>query len=83
MSEEERKSVRHRTLKGAKIVLNGSYSTFNCTVRNMSETGAKLAVSSVIGIPERFRLAMDDGRSFQCEATWRTETEIGVQFISE
>jgi zona occludens toxin (predicted ATPase) len=80
MSEQPRASQRHRTLKGAKIVVNDGFSTFTCTVRNMSETGAKLLVPSVIGIPERFTLALDDGRSFACEVAWRTETELGVQF---
>lgn len=78
--QDTRSSQRHRTLKGGKIVLNDGFSTFSCTVRNMSATGAKLTVPSVIGIPERFQLAMDDGRSFDCAVAWRTETEIGVQF---
>ena len=80
MGDETRSSQRHRTLKGGKIVVNDGFSTFNCTIRNMSETGAKLLVPSVIGIPERFNLALDDGRSFACEVAWRTETELGVKF---
>ncbi|QQR38165.1 PilZ domain-containing protein [Devosia rhizoryzae] len=80
MNEDTRSSQRHRTLKGGKIVVNDGFSTFSCTVRNMSETGAKLLVPSVIGIPERFSLALDDGRSFACEVAWRTETELGVRF---
>lgn len=81
MTEETRSSQRHRTLKGGKIVVNDGFSTFDCTIRNLSKTGAKLLVPSVIGIPERFGLAFDDGRQFSCEVAWRTETEIGVQFI--
>ncbi len=80
MSEETRSSQRHRTLKGGKIVLNDGFSTFTCTIRNMSDTGAKLSVPSVIGIPERFELALDDGRRFDCDVAWRTETELGVRF---
>lgn len=80
MSEELRSAQRHRTLKGAKIVVNDGFSTFDCTIRNMSESGAKLLVPSVIGIPERFGLALDDGRHFACAVAWRTETEIGVRF---
>lgn len=81
MNEDNRNTQRHRTLKGAKIVLNDGFSTFQCTVRNMSDTGAKLLVASIIGVPHTFTLAMDDGRKFDCETAWRTETEIGVRFV--
>lgn len=82
MNKDNRDTQRHRTLKGAKIVLNEGFSTFSCTVRNMSDTGAKLIVQSIVGVPKRFELALDDGRRFQCETAWHTEKEIGVRFIS-
>lgn len=80
MSEDERNAQRHRTLKGGKIVFNDGRSTFDCVVRNLSETGAKLTVNSALGVPQRFVLAMGDGRRFDCEVAWHTETEIGVRF---
>jgi len=80
MDEERRHEPRHRTLKGARIVVNEGFSTFACTVRNLSEHGAQLKVASVIGIPDRFRLVFDDGRSFECSVAWRHEKELGVQF---
>lgn len=83
MTDERRKIVRHRTLKGGKIVINDGFSTFDCKIRNLSEAGAKLAVAGIIGIPDRFVLAMDDGRRFSCIAVWRTDGEIGVEFAPE
>lgn len=80
MSEDNRVTPRHRTLKGAKIVINDGFSTFDCTVRNLSETGAKLTVAGVVGIPDAFTLAMDDGRQFACAVVRRTATELGVRF---
>ena len=80
MSEEHRAATRQRELKGGRIVINGGFSTFQCTVRNLSETGARLKVSGIVGIPDTFQLAMDDGRRFDCIAVWKTEFEIGVQF---
>ena len=80
MSDDNRDAQRHRTLKGGRIVVNDGFSTFDCTVRNLSETGAKLEVTSSLPIPQRFELAMHDGRRFACEVAWRTETEIGVHF---
>ncbi|GAA4186039.1 hypothetical protein GCM10023069_69420 [Shinella granuli] len=48
---ERRGSVRRKTLKAGKIVFNGRSSAFDCTIRNMSETGAKVVVMSSLGIP--------------------------------
>lgn len=81
MTQDNRDTQRHRTLKGGKIVINDGFSTFDCTIRNLSETGAKLLVSSSLAIPKRFELKLDDGRHFACDVAWRTETEIGVHFI--
>jgi hypothetical protein len=80
MTDERRSVPRQRTLKGARIVINDGFSTFQCTVRNLSPAGAKLTLTSVVGIPDSFALAFDDGRRFACKVIWRTGTEIGVAF---
>lgn len=80
MSDESRAAPRRRVLKGGRIVINDGFSTFHCTVRNLSDTGARLKVAGIVGIPDRFQLVMDDGRNFACAAVWKTEFEIGVQF---
>ncbi|KKB76578.1 hypothetical protein VW35_17555 [Devosia soli] len=82
MDDDQRKNHRNRTLKGGRIVTNDGHSTFDCTIRNLSDEGAKLAVTSIIGLPQRFLLALQDGRRFDCEMVWHTETEIGVKFLS-
>jgi hypothetical protein len=80
VSDEQRATPRRRTLKGARIVINDGFSTLECTVRNLSESGARLQLPSVVGIPDSFQLLMDDGRSFACTIAWKTGTEIGVRF---
>ncbi|GLQ10801.1 pilus assembly protein PilZ [Devosia yakushimensis] len=80
MTEERRAAPRQRVLKGGRIVINDGFSTFQCTVRNLSEAGARLKVASIIGIPDTFDLAMDDGRKHACTVVWRTANEIGVKF---
>ena len=80
MTEEHRAAPRQRVLKGGRIVVNDGFSTFQCTVRNLSETGARLKVASIIGVPDSFELALDDGRKFHCTVAWKTEFEIGVKF---
>jgi hypothetical protein len=74
---DRRKSLRVRFLKSARIVFNSRRSVINCTVRNMSATGALLAVPSVVGIPNEFELAMDFGvRS--AKVVWKSERTVGV-----
>jgi hypothetical protein len=81
MTDEHRIAPRQRVLKGGRIVINDGFSTFQCTVRNLSETGARLKVASIIGVPDTFELVMDDGRKFACTVAWKTEFEIGVKFV--
>ncbi|WDR06562.1 PilZ domain-containing protein [Devosia rhodophyticola] len=80
MTENNRNTERHRTLKGGKIVFNDNKSTLDCTVRNLSQTGCLLKVTSPIGIPDRFRLIMSDSQRFDCEIAWKRGNEIGVAF---
>src|ERR1035437_6433308 len=50
-----------------------------CTVRNISETGASIQVSTTIGIPSIFDVIIDGARR-QCRSVWRTDTKIGIAF---
>jgi hypothetical protein len=68
-------------LKGARIASHDFKSTIDCTVRDLSETGACLIVPSQVGIPETFLLLMRDGKSKQpCRVAWRSGNRIGVAF---
>jgi hypothetical protein len=80
LTEDNRASLRRRTLKGGRIVLNNGNSTISCTVRNLSETGALLRVPSILGIPDGFDLLFDDGTRYTCTVVRRSGTELGVQF---
>jgi hypothetical protein len=76
---ETRIAPRHRVVKGARIMFGAA--TIDCTVRDLSLTGAAIAVPSQAGIPERFTLVMpDDGLRLPCHVVWRREYRIGVAF---
>jgi len=80
-TDTEKRGVQRRsTLKGGKIVFNAGRSTIDCTLRNLSSTGAKLTVSSVVGIPDTFDLVLDGGAKQPCRIKWRRLKEIGVEF---
>lgn len=77
--DEKRKSTRRRVLKAGKIAFGGG--TVDCTVRNLSETGAALDVVSSVGIPDHFTLVITVDRVQRpCRVVWRKATRIGVLF---
>jgi PilZ domain len=79
---EHRNAPRHRVLKAATIEFGGG--AIDCVVRNMSDKGAALEVSSPVGIPERFRLVIpQDHVSKPCLVMWRKQQRIGVSFASD
>jgi len=81
--DEQRSSPRQRMLKSAHVVFNDGHSTINCVVRNLSETGAKLKVADVIGIPQRFDLALPGTERRACRVIWHSATELGVTFVEQ
>ena len=77
--DEHRTVPRRRLLKSGKISFGGG--AIDCTVRNLSETGAALEVNSPVDIPDLFTLVIEpDHIHVPCRVVWRKETRIGVHF---
>ena len=77
--DERRDKARHRVLKAGTIEFGGG--AIDCTIRNLSGTGAALDVSSPVGIPDHFSLFVQaDGTHLACTVIWRKEKRIGVRF---
>jgi hypothetical protein len=77
---DKRHSQRQRVLKSGKIIFaNGSFAV-DCTIRNLSDTGARLQVPTTVPIPDRFTLA-EHGRAPRiAKVVWRKNDLIGIQF---
>ena len=78
MEAENRADHRRRVLRGGTIEFDGG--AIDCTVRNLSSTGAMLDVESPVGIPSRFTLHLADGNHTPCQIIWRKPKRIGVAF---
>jgi hypothetical protein len=79
MMGEKRSSTRHRVLKAGKIEIGGGAA--DCTVRNLSNTGAALNVESPVDIPDTFVLLIpSDQLRRACRVIWRKMGRIGVKF---
>jgi len=77
--DEHRVAARHRVLKAGTISFGGD--GIDCTVRNLSETGAALEVVTPLFIPDRFTLTIPtDQLRRHCHIVWRKEKRMGVAF---
>jgi hypothetical protein len=76
---ESRAAPRHRVLKAGTIEFGGG--AIDCIVRNLSNAGAALDVTSPVGIPDRFTLVLPgDGLHMACHVVWRKQQRLGVAF---
>jgi hypothetical protein len=71
---------RTKVFKGAQLVLAGR-STIRCIVRDLSNHGACLQLTSTAGLPAEFDLTFDTGHTLRkCRIAWQNLTNVGVSF---
>lgn len=76
---DNRAAYRKRVLKAGVVKLADTM--IDCTVRNVSETGAALEIISPLFIPDRFILSIkSDQIERSCQVVWRKEKRLGVSF---
>jgi len=81
--EDKRRAPRRRVLKGGIVAFNDRHSTLLCTVRDVSDTGARLRMSGSVTAPDTFELIIElDGLEASCEVVRRNGNDIAVRFLS-
>jgi PilZ domain len=82
--DEKRKTPRRRVLKEGKIIFADGLRMLDCTIRDMSKEGAKLLISSTVGIPQTFDLfEKSTGLIYPATVAWRQMDSLGVRFDAE
>jgi hypothetical protein len=66
LTEEKRKVPRLRAFKAGRIVFHHGGSTIDCTIRNLSDGGAKLTLEQALLAPDQFELQFQDGAMRPC-----------------
>jgi hypothetical protein len=80
---ELRSVPRKRSILGGRIVFNNRCSTLDCVVRDLSETGAKLALDSSATLPSEFELEIPHkAESPSARVMWHKGGACGVSFIA-
>jgi hypothetical protein len=77
-----RNALRRRTLKGAQIVFDNRCTVMDCTVRNLSATGALLALPSTTGVPDQFALYTESGCRL-ARVVWKSDRTVGIVWSTE
>lgn len=78
------RAERVRTILGARAIFNGGRSVFDCQIRNISETGARLTLNEGLSLPGSFDLEIPSrNKIYRVLLRWRTKDAAGVQFIDD
>jgi hypothetical protein len=78
---QRRGAERRKTLLTGKVVFNDMASVFDCVVRDMSESGARIKLAAPVQVPPVFGLRLTDGRYYRCKVRRRAALELGVEFL--
>ncbi|HTK35370.1 MAG TPA: PilZ domain-containing protein [Caulobacteraceae bacterium] len=74
---------RRRALLAGKIVFDHGARSLDCTIRDLSETGAKVRLAGPELLPERFYLIeFRHGVAFQARVAWTRPPELGLEFMA-
>jgi PilZ domain-containing protein len=82
LNAENRRTQRRTVIEDARIVnKRGGWSLINCTVRDISEGGAKLQIGPSVEIPTYFDLLLvKEMQIIPVRIRWRRWDFMGVQF---
>ncbi|HEY1448467.1 MAG TPA: PilZ domain-containing protein [Caulobacteraceae bacterium] len=77
---EQRRAPRQRVILGGKIVLSEGLS-FDCTIRDLSQTGARIGAPRHEALPDEFMLIENkSGTAYRVEVARRETLWVGVRF---
>ncbi|MCW5700711.1 MAG: PilZ domain-containing protein [Rhodospirillales bacterium] len=80
-ASERRIDKRRKTLKAGQIAMNNMCSVIECTIADISQTGARLEIPYGVEIPGTFSVSGGERVFRECAVVWRTNTQMGVRFL--
>lgn len=77
---EQRASHRRRMLKEGRVILSDS-TLLDCTIRDMSESGARIQFGGLTNLPQEFRLLLVSSNTvIPVSLAWQRGELAGVYF---
>jgi PilZ domain len=81
---ETRVAKRQKVLKSAKLVFNSNGSVIDCTVKDMSSTGARLICKDSRMLPDEVRFLLSQDNTIRdVRIIWRRGELLGIHFLTE
>lgn len=78
---DRRRDQRYRVLRRGRAIVDGLHTVIDCTVRNLSESGAQLRFASYFVPPDRFKLEIvGAGEPRWVQVRWQVGNDVGVQY---
>ncbi len=79
--QERRRAPRKRTFLKGTVYYNHRLSSLECTIRDFTETGARLQFAAPVSLPDQVDLDIPSrDQSLKAVVRWRKDDEAGVSF---
>jgi hypothetical protein len=79
---EHRRSPRSRTILQGRVVFNNRFSLIECTVRDLSGTGAQITFSHPVSLPSELEFEIPKkGLSTRAQVMWSSGIHHGLMFL--
>jgi hypothetical protein len=77
--QDHRKTSRRRTFLGGVLAFQGRSTTLDCTIRNLSDTGARITVDGSAILPDEFDFTITrNDRAYRAKLVWRNAEAAGL-----
>jgi hypothetical protein len=81
--DPRRKEARAQTYRFARLVV-GRQTVLKCILRDISPSGARIAMEGAFELPPEVILAIDQsGLRYRARVAWRSENEAGLSLLGE
>ena len=81
MMEERRFGKRWPTALSGRVILNNASLPIHCTVRDISDDGARISFPHPVEVPSKFELEIGKGFLAQARVMWSDGNDYGLAFI--
>jgi hypothetical protein len=82
LTERRRVEPRLRVLLAGKLAYPDSAFTADCSIRNLSETGALIITSDLALPPDPFLIVVRHAFLHRAQTAWRRGSKCGLRFVS-
>jgi PilZ domain len=83
-ADNKRIAARQRVIKAAKIISLDRSTMSDCSVKNVSATGAQILVENQAIVPKEFYFfQVKDNQMCSAKVVWRRENLVGIHFTGE